>query len=520
MVTSVHAQTIITNVNVQGFAISPNGDGVSDDTTISATIADSATTVFIAVFRMDTTTVVDTLFVGQTTTDAATVTGTWDGRDFNGSPVADDSFLVCVRADNGPLQEAQYRAITVDRVAPQIVITNLFPFDFGPGSPDPLSDRLTIEFLLTDAFPSQGARVTVDILPPTGSSIAALRTSNDLPLDSTYTDTWDGSTATRDGIHTVAIVATDQAGNSTTQNATVNVDLDEPEIRFTDPPTNQALNVPPDSLRGWAYDRTGLRPLEYAIAPNTIFAPVPSFRTRDDTLFFSVPVADSIGGLGDGESRFDFTVVDLLGREAQSNTRTWLITIDTNAPIAPTLKQPTSPTTNPRAIVEAEFDRVDTRELVIFNNGTEVGSEVVLGSNSNTAFLPVTLSPGTNRITALARDFAGNESAQSAPVIVEFDSDAALNFPTPFVPNDEFQLNFMRDVALIRLTVYDLAGNVVERLRSNRLGRTFTLIWDGNNGNGEPVKRGPLVVVLEVTFPDGEKKVHRQGMLFTPVPEQ
>ncbi len=64
--------------------------------------------------------------------------------------------------------------------------------------------------------------------------------------------------------------------------------------------------------------------------------------------------------------------------------------------------------------------------------------------------------------------------------------------------------------------MYDLSGDLVVILEQIAPGKNFTLAWDGKNGDGEDVKKGPLVSVAEIVYADGTKEIIREIFLFEP----
>lgn len=64
--------------------------------------------------------------------------------------------------------------------------------------------------------------------------------------------------------------------------------------------------------------------------------------------------------------------------------------------------------------------------------------------------------------------------------------------------------------------MYDLSGDLVVILEQAVPGKNFTFAWDGKNGDGEDVKKGPLVSVAEIVYADGTKEIIREIFLFEP----
>jgi flagellar hook assembly protein FlgD len=91
-----------------------------------------------------------------------------------------------------------------------------------------------------------------------------------------------------------------------------------------------------------------------------------------------------------------------------------------------------------------------------------------------------------------------------------------LYIPTPFQPQDEFQLNLAREASRATLRVYDLGGDLVIALHKLESEKNYMFAWDGRNGSGTDVKKGPLVGVAEVVFEDGKKNIFREIFLFDP----
>ena len=89
---------VISNVQVNPFTISPNGDGMSDSTIITYDLADTVGAVHVLILEKDLATVVDSLVKGIPR-GVGTFTTSWDGTDSFGATVAEDSFFCSCEDD-------------------------------------------------------------------------------------------------------------------------------------------------------------------------------------------------------------------------------------------------------------------------------------------------------------------------------------------------------------------------------------------------------------------------------------
>ncbi|MBE7178950.1 MAG: lamin tail domain-containing protein, partial [Mucilaginibacter polytrichastri] len=66
------------------------------------------------------------------------------------------------------------------------------------------------------------------------------------------------------------------------------------------------------------------------------------------------------------------------------------------------------------------------------------------------------------------------------------------------------QYNFRRADMLASISVYDLRGKLVNRLRKNEtLGTNGSIRWNGNDETGAQMVAGPYILVFEGFYPDG-----------------
>jgi len=501
---------VISNVQVNPFTISPNGDGMSDSTIITYDLADSVLAVYVLVLEKDLITVVDSLVKGIPRGTGSYQTS-WNGTDSFGATVPEDSFFVFVRTTGLQPADSVTLKVTVDLTPPQVLITNVIPNDFAPGVMP--GSKQTIFFDVTDGTPSDLVRVTAQILQPGGQIVHTFLADSLVTPNNSFSVTWDGTGSSIDGIHQFFVSVTDQANQNETAYRDLNIDNADPEITFTTQ-NSQRVTVVPDSVRGWTWDRNGIALLE-AKYPDQSSQPVTNTYTRDDTVFFALPLADSVTTTGTFTITFD--AEDPFGRDTRDFFE---VTWDTVPPPPPIIDPVSSPTRNQFVTLTGTGDNgVFTRAIRFYRNGSLLDS-IQTGDpqffDNETFRYNVALVPGVNTIWADQVDNLGNVSSLSNTITIEFDGTVGFFINQPFRPNDVFQINLSFPVVAIMINIYDLSGGLVQRLYASMGGNSITIPWDGNNGDGEPVRKGPLVAVLVIDNADDNRSVQREAFLFDP----
>jgi hypothetical protein len=125
---------------------------------------------------------------------------------------------------------------------------------------------------------------------------------------------------------------------------------------------------------------------------------------------------------------------------------------------------------------------------------------LLVGDNSLRAvlYLGTSVSPGSNFVN------------------VHFDDRAGFFVPTPFVPGASFDVNPVETAVKVELRIFDTTGDLVVRFESREPRVFYSFPWDGKNGSYQSVRRGPLVAVGAIDYPDGTHDVIRQVFLFDP----
>lgn len=510
--TLTSAVPIIKNVDPDHSSISPNGDGDSDSMIIYYDLADTAMSVYLLITEADSITTVDSLVTGIPQGPSGTHSATWDGTFGNGVPVPEGDYFIFLRAANAQTSDSIYVPISVDITPPQVIVTDHFPNPFAPGSPDPEQpNQMTIKYDASDAPPSDGIDVWVVIVSPVGTVVDTLLPVTGFPSNGSYTETWDGASAAIDGTHQVRITARDPAANVDVVYSAFNADLDAPDLEVTDPDDAMSFQTVPDSLFGWAWDRSGIDSLfvRYSGGKEN-FEAIQSTTLKMDTLFFAVQLSDTV--VEQRMYSLGFRAVDNVGRD---KVTLFQITLDSTPPATPILDQPASPTRNPTVIIGGTVDP-GAETMSIIRNGIQVDSIFPNLPVAPQFPYELTLVPGENRVRALAIDKAGNKSDLSNEIIVTFDSSPGLVIGQPFRPDDSFQLNLAKPASSVTVRVYDMGGLLVESLHQPASGTSLAIPWNGLNGDREIVKKGPLVAVAQIRYQSGETEVFREIFLFQP----
>jgi hypothetical protein len=161
---------------------------------------------------------------------------------------------------------------------------------------------------------------------------------------------------------------------------------------------------------------------------------------------------------------------------------------------------------------------VDTTRFLSFvrilRNGTVVDS--VTTTIDSLFTVRVDLEPGENNFTAILRDSSFVESPPSNTVTVFFDTSAGFFVPVPFAPGASFDLNTVNEAINADVRIFDVGGDLVVHFESREAGTFYSFPWDGLNGSGERVHRGPLVAVGTIDYADGSHQVVRRVFLFDP----
>jgi flagellar hook assembly protein FlgD len=508
-------------------AFSPDGDGAQDSTAVFFTLSEDSPSLDLVVFRSDSVTVVDTLSAAASHAAGAD-TVYWNGTDSNGQLVAEGLYLISLSAQGTTTGDTTITLpVAVDNTPPFIQILLSEPGIYTPGLMG-TPQVYGITFAVSNSSPSFGLPTLEDQLTvqmfDVNDAVVQLDTFVSInPVfngqDGIYELEWDADLMTKvsDGHYRIVFEITDKAGHRASASDRPNVDIESPDVGYTNIEDGAFLTAVPDSLHGWAWDRNGIDSLFVRYADTLSFWKVADTRVVTDTTFFSVPLADSL----DGEGSYKITVRAMDAAAADTgwvSTQPLTFNVDLTAPPPPVLEPFDGDWRSPTFVLRGRWSS-GTDIIRIYRNGTQVDSvfTVVLeAQGKKTMEQPVTLLEGDNVLTATAVDEALNESGPSNQVRVDFIGASGLFIPAPFGPNDGFNLNLSESAARATLRVYDLSGEIVVVLTNDYPSQNYTFTWDGKNGSGEDVKKGPLVAVSQAEFDEGPDKVFREVFLFDP----
>lgn len=501
------ASASIESLSVHPFYFSPaRGDSV----TFRFTLGDTAE-VFLFVVERDSAAVVDTLIAGKTLVDGTVHTAAWRGAYFDGTPAPQDTFLALVRADAGSGVESRYSPFFfIDETPPQVVITLVDPGLIAPGSSDPAqSPDVEITCAVSDPAPGDSLEADVVIYDADGDRVDALP-ERLVGANGFFKSAWHGSKAKADGLHMIEVTVRDRASYSSRATSYVDVDKDGPTIMVTSPESGAILRELPDSLFGWAWDRTGVKDSLWVEYPErATFLPVASVHVRLDTLFFGIVLRDSIGE--EGKLAFRFRAVDRVG---QVRIRAYDVTWDESPPPAPILLPLPAVTRAPSVVLDGTVGGSAGDVMRIYRN--DALADTLFAKIEGRWPHTLEVVPGLNRIRAVMVDGAGNVSPPSNTVETTFDPSSGLYVPQPFRPGDGFQINFAQPARAVTLRIFDMGGHPVRVIEYTSASDFATIPWNGVNGDGVAVKKGPLVAVVVIEFAAGRKETRREVFLFEP----
>jgi len=181
---------------------------------------------------------------------------------------------------------------------------------------------------------------------------------------------------------------------------------------------------------------------------------------------------------------------------------------------APVLHSPGGKAHTDTYLLEGEVDSVRADSWVrIFRNGTRIDSVSAAKDTLFSKRLPLLV--GDNSFRAVLSK-GTSTSPGSNIVTVHFDTKAGFFMPVPMVPGASFDINPVVTAVKVELRIFDTGGDLVIKFESHETRDFYTFPWDGKNGSLQSVRRGPLVAVGAIDYPDGTHEVVRQVFLFDP----
>ena len=510
---------LVSRFEVTVTAFSPDGDGTQDATKVVYALSDTSLSLSVIVFEADSITPVDTLRAPAFDASSGNQNLTWTGQRWNGTPAPEGTYVVTLNAvgEDDP-DVLRSLPVFVDVTPPTTQILSAIPNPYAPGlAGGPPS--VAISFVVGDASPVSTGRLP-DALRSTftnPSNAAVAVTPTIAPPfaggDGAYVMSWNAASelsTLADGEYRVTLTLNDAAGYASSSSYHFVLDTRTPDVRVTSQANNASFRTAPDSLYGYAFDARGIDSLSVRYASTRPYRPVTSAFVLDDSLRFAVVLADSVHG--EGSYEVDLRAVD---RARRVMVHSFSFQIDLTAPAPPQLAAFDGKThAGTYTLSGTAAEAVAGSFVRIIRNGVLVDSVAISLSTSFSARVP--LVPGRNELVAVLRDAAFNASGPSNTVVVRFESGSGLFMPIPFAPGASFQVNAVRVAAGASLRVFDVTGDLVAKFESRDARQFYSFPWNGVNGSGASVRRGPLVAVGSIDYDDGTHDVLRRVFLFDP----
>lgn len=317
--------------------------------------------------------------VAGTVTDTTTVTLTVDGQPVAVDPSGgfgydrplggDGTETITLVATDGAGNVASLSVdVVVDRTAPDLQVV-------APGEGDAVGALpVVVQGTVDDAT---ATTVTVDGVAAT---IVGLGWSADIDSLS-------------DGPHTFDVVATDAAGNTTSVQRMVTLDLAPPEVTITAPPSGSFTADGTVSVSGTVLSRT----------PSTVTVNGVSAVVTGDTF-----VADSVP-LAEGDNTLTAVAINVVnGRTDEDSV---LVTRDSVPPVVTLTVPETISRDRPGRAVVTAIDAIGVASVEIFMNGGSLGQFTTPPFEADLVVPPGVQAGDTLTITASAIDRAGNAAS-------------------------------------------------------------------------------------------------------------
>ena len=488
-------------------SISPNGDGVQDQMSIVITLSGAVDSLVVTIEDSVTRNAYDTLLAVAPAAagDYATV---WDGTDDGGSTLPEGEYLLHCFESTGGIPESLLRTVVIDTTAPQVAIDRIEPGVYAPGWPDETA-AVTVYFTVAGWETGASARMTV-VDPDEIETVTPLAVDG----DGQWTGVWQDADAAS-GVHTATVTVQDEAGNSDHDAGPFLVDADGPVTAFVTAIPSNTREVPREIV-GKSHDLAGIASLQLSWtgtdnAESDRFDPDSTWLAAD-TLYFRFDTPDTVNG----ETSYveGSYILKAIARDPFENQSSKQLSfrLDRTAPAPPVIAPP------PARVIEAELELSvtwssgsDTLVLYRLHGGETVTSRIpttIIGpSNPPT----VMLGEGENAIWAVASDKAGNTSGVSGTVTTVYDPSTRMTYPEAFRGPDRFQIVTDRTVSSVEVTMYDMRGERVRRLSAAGPGTRFDLEWDLRTDDGEDVRNGAYLAVIEIDF--GSSRTVEKGFI-------
>ena len=478
-------------------SISPDGDGVKDSMTVTIELGAALDTLMLTVEDKSSPAVYDTLLF-EVPSEAGEKTASWDGTDAASALLPEGSYDLRLYEAGGT---STLRTVIIDTTAAVVTLDRIEPGVYSPGRPD-TSAAVTVYFDISGWGEGTAASLTV-----TGPESFVSTSQVEVAGDGSWSARWKSASAPSGG-YAAEVSTLDEAGNSSSDSGNFMVDSDGPGIELITQVPSNTREVPAE-LAGAAWDMSGAPGVELSWTgpgedESGRFAP-DSSRTDADTLYFVFETPDTVSGevsYVEGGYTLKVFAVDAFGRQSTGQLQ---FALDRTPPEPPVIAP-----LPPRVIYEVlEVDLswgegVDSVFVYRAHEGdtTRVGrSAEAVGAGDRPT---VVLGEGENSIFASAVDRAGNSSGYSSARDVFLDVSAGTSYPEAFRGPGIFQVVLASEAASVRVEIFDMRGERVRRLHGGGPGRTFEIVWDLLDDDGDQVRNGAYFAVILVDREGGE----------------
>lgn len=480
---------------IQYPSISPNGDGVRDASLVRAGLTKACDRLLV-VLETVSASPIDTL-IDVAGPDSGTVhEHLFDGTDGAGAPLAEGTYrLRCAALGAGPVEE-YVRPVIVDITAPLVRVERIEPGIYAPEVPG-TAQTVLIYYSLQRTGP--GDTLSMVVTNPLGEGE---RTTIAAPGDGEHDLEFSADNDAPDGIYSISIVCADEAGNSSGDAGSLDVDTQGPTQSFVVTPPSHT-SVPPPVITGKAYDRNGFHGFSLTWDGGSPFPPDSSW-ADGDTLRWRFDAIDSLragSGYREGSHTITARCSDPFGVDTVKHRTKiqYTFTLDLTAPDAPVLEQPASPSREPRTVLRGTVSYPGASFVRVTRLAGPFADTVTYEPSGTTFAVIVPLLEGDNVISATAEDDAGNVSGLSNTVTVRYEPGNEVVWPEALRGPDAFRVYTASPALRTTVDIYTVAGELVATLVENGPSQAFILDWDLTNDDGEDVRNGPYLAVITVT---------------------
>ncbi len=480
-------------------SISPNGDGVKDEMTVTASLSSPVDTLIITIEDEISTTVYDTLIL-EAPAAAGDHPVIWGGTDWTGALLPEGEYDLRLYESTGGTGESILRTVVIDLTSPQVNIDRIEPGVYAPGYPD-TSSSVSVYYAISGW--ETGASSSMTVRAPSGKEQT---TSLDIMADGEWTSSWKPASP-ESGMHVITVSVIDEAGNSDADSGNVYVDSEGPELEIL---TSVPSNTPevPQEIIGRTYDRSSISWIEYSwTGPDNFEGPrtVPESTWLDgDTLYWSVDTPDTANGtMGYAEGGY---VLKVFSKDFYNNQSIEDLSfkLDRTPPAAPLIADPPARMIQPLLNLYIQYDDDTDSLFVYWQAGASIDSAgfITAGLSQGDPF-ELTLTEGSNEFWAFGQDRAGNMSSVSNTVRTTLDPTTGITYPEVFRGPNTFQVVSAETASSVTLDIYDMRGERIRSITVPGPGTSFDIAWDLTNDDGEMVKNGPCLVVIIIETAGG-----------------